>query len=179
MTEAGSRVIIDKLLSEVGWILIESDRNRNVDFEVTNEAGRLDYLLRDSNGFPLCILEAKSELNDPLDGKEQARRYADQEGCRFIILSNGFHHYFWDLEKGSPISILTFPTQEYLELRKDNFSPPIDDDEEIKSIIRKHWHDVEGRSGKMLRLFRDHLMIACEQKRFSDLFKEVKAEGSR
>lgn len=132
MTEAGSRVIIDKLLSEVGWILIDSDRNRNVDFEVTNEAGRLDYLLRDSNGFPLCILEAKSELNDPLDGKEQARRYADQEGCRFIILSNGFHHYFWDLEKGSPISILTFPTQEYLELRKDNFSPPIDDDEEIK-----------------------------------------------
>jgi len=132
MTEAGSRVIIDKLLSEVGWILIDSDGNRNVDFEVTNEAGRLDYLLRDSNGFPLCILEAKSELKDPLDGKEQARNYADQERCRFIILSNGFHHYFWDLEKGSPISILTLPTQEYLELRKDNFSPPIDDDEEIK-----------------------------------------------
>ena len=93
MTEAGSRVIIDSLLSEVGWILRDSDGNRNVDFEVTNEAGRLDYLLRDSNGFPLCILEAKSELKDPLDGKEQARNYADQEGCRFIILSNGFHHW--------------------------------------------------------------------------------------
>ena len=131
MTEAGSRVIIDKLLSEVGWILIDSDGNRNVDFEVTNEAGRLDYLLRDSNGFPLCILEAKSELKDPLDGKEQARNYADQERCRFIILSNGFHHYFWDLEKGSPISIRTLPTQQYLELRKDNFSPPIDEDEEV------------------------------------------------
>jgi len=132
MTEAGSRVIIDSLLSEVGWILRDSDGNRNVDFEVTNEAGRIDYLLRDSNGFPLCVLEAKSELKDPLDGKEQARNYADKEGCKFIILSNGFHHYFWDLEKGSPISILTLPTQEYLELRKVNFSPPIDDDEEIK-----------------------------------------------
>ena len=88
MTEACSRVIIDKLLSEVGWILIDSDRNRNVDFEVTNEAGRIDYLLRDSNGFPLCVLEAKSELKSPLDGKEQARNYADKEGCKFIILSN-------------------------------------------------------------------------------------------
>ena len=132
MTEAGSRVIIDKLLSEVGWILRDSDGNRNVDFEVTNEAGRLDYLLRDSNGFPLCVLEAKSELKSPLDGKEQARNYADKEGCKFIILSNGISHYFWDLEKGSPISIRTLPTQQYLELRKDNFSPPIDEDEEIK-----------------------------------------------
>ena len=33
MTEAGSRVIIDSLLSEVGWILRDSDGNRNVDFE--------------------------------------------------------------------------------------------------------------------------------------------------
>jgi type I site-specific restriction endonuclease len=87
MTEAGSRVIIDKLLSEVGWILIESDRNRNVDFEVTNEAGRLDYLLRDSNGFPLCILEAKSELKDPLDGKEQARNYKIQNTLLFHIFN--------------------------------------------------------------------------------------------
>ena len=31
MTEAGSRVIIDKLLSEVGWILIGNDSNPSID----------------------------------------------------------------------------------------------------------------------------------------------------
>ena len=53
----------------------------------------------------------------------------------------------------------------------------IDDDDEIKSIIRSHWHTVDGKSGKMLRFFRDHLMIACEQKRLSTLFNQVKQEG--
>lgn len=53
----------------------------------------------------------------------------------------------------------------------------IDDDDEIRCIIRNHWHAVDGKSGKMLRLFRDHLMIACEQKRFGTLFNQVKQEG--
>jgi hypothetical protein len=30
--------------------------------------------------------------------------------CRFVILSNGNLHYFWDLERGSPYIITTFPT---------------------------------------------------------------------
>ncbi|MGB4586350.1 MAG: DEAD/DEAH box helicase family protein, partial [Rectinemataceae bacterium] len=30
--------------------------------------------------------------------------------CRFILLSNGNLHYFWDLERGNPYLITTFPT---------------------------------------------------------------------
>jgi len=45
------------------------------------------------------VLEAKSEDKEPLDGKEQARVYAQGQKVRFIILSNGNLHYFWDLEK--------------------------------------------------------------------------------
>ena len=63
-------------------------------------------------GFPYIILEAKSEDKDPLVGKEQARKYARSQNCRFVILSNGNLHYFWDLERGNPYVITSFPTPE-------------------------------------------------------------------
>lgn len=50
-------------------------------------------------------------------------------------------------------------------------------DDEIVATIKKHWHDASGNSAKMLRLFRDNLLIACEQKRFSNLFNQVKKQG--
>jgi len=79
--------------------------------------GFIDFLLLDEQGFPLVILEAKKGEKDPLDGKEQARRYAKTENARFIILSNGNLHYFWDLERGNPEIITEFPTQESLTHR--------------------------------------------------------------
>src|SRR5208283_813078 len=79
------------------------------DFEKTAK-GFIDFLLLDSRGFPLIVLEAKSEDKNPLVGKEQARKYARSQNCRFVILSNGNLHYFWDLERGNPYLITTFPT---------------------------------------------------------------------
>ena len=79
------------------------------DFEKT-ERGFIDYLLLDERGFPLIVLEAKSEEKQPLVGKEQARRYARSQNCRFIMFSNGNLHYFWDLERGNPQIITSFPT---------------------------------------------------------------------
>ena len=58
------------------------------DFEKTSK-GFVDFLLLDSKGFPLIVLEAKSEDKEPLVGKEQARKYARSQSCRFVILSNG------------------------------------------------------------------------------------------
>ena len=78
------------------------------DFEKSKD-GFIDYLLTDNDGFPLCVLEAKSEEKDPLVGKEQARKYAQAKNIRFIILSNGNQHYFWDREKGNPTRIVHFP----------------------------------------------------------------------
>jgi type I restriction enzyme R subunit len=80
------------------------------DFQHT-QRGYVDYLMLDERGFPFIVLEAKSESKDPLDGKEQARRYAKSQNCRFVILSNGNLHYFWDLERGNPYIITKFPTQ--------------------------------------------------------------------
>ena len=45
-------------------------------------------------------------------GKEQARKYARSQNCRFVILSNGNLHYFWDLERGNPNIVTSFPTSE-------------------------------------------------------------------
>ena len=79
------------------------------DYEQTKN-GFIDYLLLDEQGYPLVVLEAKSESKNPLAGKEQARKYALSVNCRFILLSNGNLHYFWDLEKGNPYIITRFPS---------------------------------------------------------------------
>ena len=131
--EASARIIIDKLLRESGWVLPGDDGKVNVETETRNDSGFADYTLLDSKGSYLCIIEAKRELKSPLDGKEQARRYADSLGCRFVILSNGIQHYQWDLEQGSPFVIDQFPTQQQIELRREKFNPPIKEDEKISN----------------------------------------------
>lgn len=72
--------------------------------------GFVDFLLLDEKGFPLLVLEAKADNKNPLVGKEQARKYARSQNCRFVILSNGNLHYFWDLDRGNPYVITSFPT---------------------------------------------------------------------
>ena len=73
-------------------------------------SGFIDFLLLNGKGFPFIVLEAKSENKNSLVGKEQARKYARSQNCRFVILSNGNLHYFWDLERGNPYVITAFPT---------------------------------------------------------------------
>ena len=128
MNEATARLRINALLERAGWRFFpEGDQPANIllepgvalesgdleelgeDFEKTAK-GFIDFLLLDSRGFPLVVLEAKSSGKNPLVGKEQARRYARSLKCRFIILSNGNLHYFWDLERGNPHIISAFPT---------------------------------------------------------------------
>ena len=126
--EATARIKINKLLETAGWrFFADGTLPANIqlepsitvktqdldalgeDFEKSSK-GFIDFLLLNEKGFPFIVLEAKSEDKSPLVGKEQARKYAKSQSCRFIILSNGNLHYFWDLERGSPYVITTFPT---------------------------------------------------------------------
>lgn len=127
-TEAQARIKINNMLTDAGWHLTnESDKNirANVELEYTTkinrddkfQTGLLDYLLIDSKGFPLCVLEAKREDVNPLFAKEQARKYAMSQNIRFVILSNGNIHYLWDIEVGNPEIITSMPSQESLEHR--------------------------------------------------------------
>ena len=138
--EAKARIKINELLQKSGWRFFDDgDKRANItlelnvkltkrdvdafgnDFEKTKN-GYIDFLLLDTDGFPYVVLEAKSEDKDPLDGKEQARRYAQSQNVRFIILSNGNLHYFWDLERGNPSVIIQFPTPESIK-HLEQFKP--------------------------------------------------------
>ena len=126
--EATARIKINKLLEVAGWRFFPEDgapanirlepsvKITSSDLDALGEnfektaTGFIDFLLLDSKGFPLIVLEAKAEGKSPLVGKEQARKYAKSQNCRFVILSNGNLHYFWDLERGNPYIITSFPT---------------------------------------------------------------------
>ena len=127
--EATARIRIDQLLEKAGWrffaedgkpanVLLEPAVNQGSDLDGLGDdfesvsKGFVDYLLLDDQGRPLVVLEAKSSTKHPLAGKEQARRYARSQNCRFVLLSNGNMHFFWDLEQGNPHAIRAFPTPE-------------------------------------------------------------------
>jgi len=131
--EAKARIKINKLLEESGWRFFDEGKGKaNIVLEpkvkLTKAAfdalgdnfeeatnGFIDFLLLDEAGFPLLVLEAKSEDKNPLVGKEQARKYAKAQNCRFVILSNGNLHYFWDLEQGNPHIITRFPAPDSIK----------------------------------------------------------------
>ena len=131
--EAQARIKINKLLEAAGWRFFNSAAGKanitlepNVkltlaqvdamgnDFETTSK-GFIDFLLLDEKGFPLVVLEAKAEDKNPLIGKEQARKYAKSQNCRFVILSNGNLHYLWDLSQGNPHLITRFPAPDSIK----------------------------------------------------------------
>src|SRR3989344_8248582 len=138
--EAKARIKINDLLQKSGWIFFDDENGKanivlelnakltkkEVDsfgnnFEKTKN-GFVDFLLLDGKSFPYVVLEAKSEDKDPLDGKEQARKYAQSLNVRFVVLSNGNLHYFLDLEHGNPEIIVKFPNPESIS-HLEEFKP--------------------------------------------------------
>lgn len=149
--EAKARIKINRLLEESGWRFFDDEKGKanivlenNIkitekllndlgeDFDQTSK-GYIDYLLLDQKGFPLIVLEAKKESINPLFAKEQARKYANAQNCRFVILTNGNQHYLWDLKRGNPNIISRFPTPETIESYQE-FKPNPSDlvNEEVK-----------------------------------------------
>ena len=128
MKEATARIKINKLLEAASWRFFADGNGpanirlepsvtiKSIDLDALGDnfeksaRGFVDFLLLDAKGFPLLVLEAKAEDKNPLIGKEQARKYALSQNCRFVILSNGNLHYFWDLERGNPYVITSYPT---------------------------------------------------------------------
>lgn len=128
--EAQARLKINKLLEESGWVLVDTETDKcnvRVETKIQHEGNRgfIDYVLLDSKGFPLVVVEAKNEDKDPLIGKEQSRTYAKSIHARFIILTNSNVHYLWDIERGNPTIINQFPTQITLE-GYSNYKPKKD-----------------------------------------------------
>lgn len=126
--EAKARIKINKLLEEACWRFFDTDKGKATiqlessitmddlgeDFEHSKN-GFIDFLLVDENKNPILVLEAKKESLNPLVGKEQARNYAKSQKVKFIILSNGTLHYFWNIETGNPEQIQVFPSLESIK----------------------------------------------------------------
>ena len=128
--EAKARIKINKLLEESGWRFFDSPQGKanillegSVKFEDSGDdfenaqthdsrRGAIDFLLLDKDGKALAVVEAKKAAIDPLSAKEQARNYARNVNARFVILSNGNIHYFWNTKHGNPETISRFPTQD-------------------------------------------------------------------
>ncbi len=146
--EAFARVLIDKALEFSGWDLLDS---KQVVFEYNAKSGRADYLLKDSLGRVLAVLEAKREDNDPYDAKEQGRGYAENHKAPFVILSNGRVHYLWNLERADQqdaIRIERLPSREDLErMRLRNMQPPRPLASEVvgPDYLRRLKHDLTLR----------------------------------
>src|SRR5437899_11291742 len=119
-SEAQARITINKMLEDAGCrFLPEGDGNReNVilehrlsgrtfspnadlgnDFERAPE-GFVDYLLLNTDGRAVAVVEAKRERIDPLTAKEQARAYAENLNASHIFLSNGLVRWYCNLRQG-------------------------------------------------------------------------------
>jgi type I restriction enzyme R subunit len=127
-SEAQARITINSMLEEAGWrFLPDGNGNReNVilehrlsgrtfspnadlgqDFERAPE-GFVDYVLLNTDGRALAVVEAKRESIDPLTAKEQARAYAESLKASHIFLSNGLVHWYWNLRQGNPVKVSRF-----------------------------------------------------------------------
>lgn len=134
--EAKARIKINKLLEDAGQRFFDDENGpANIQLEANVKIskkqiddygenfekvknGFVDFLLLDEKGKPLIVLEAKSEDIDPLVGKEQARNYAKSQFVKYVILSNGNIHYFWNIYKGNPQVIVSFPSCESVKESK-------------------------------------------------------------
>jgi type I restriction enzyme R subunit len=116
---------IDVFLKDQGWdvddpsmVRVEIDTKQS-DFkkrdykEVSEtlkndlESKYADYLLLDSSGDPIAIIEAKRTSKDPIVGKKQSEEYAEdimkQTGKPvFIFLTNGDEIWFWNWSLPTP-----------------------------------------------------------------------------
>lgn len=115
--EAFSRVVIDRKLRESGWNI---ENEHEVIFEDHGSAGRSDYVLKDSNGRAIALVEAKRPDTDPYTAKKQTHDYIKLQypNITYIYLANDHIVYFWDLDHGDATPVPAFFSQEDLERRK-------------------------------------------------------------
>jgi type I restriction enzyme R subunit len=139
-TETETRIRrIDGDLARAGW----SGSRRNLLEEVLlrcseprTEPGSLgfaDYVLLDSKGTPVAVVEAKRSSRDELAGKRQAAEYADAIHAKtgvdpFIYLTNGRDIQFWDRTLYPPRRVAGFHSPDDLErlLHQRRYAQPLD-----------------------------------------------------
>jgi len=123
--------LIDRDLRLAGWdVPAGTASNESVGQEVevlhqptTSTIGYCDYVLRDDNGKPLAVVEAKKTAVDARQGQRQAELYAygleKMHGQRpMIFFTNGHDIWLWDDAAGyPPRSVYGFMSKDSLQYR--------------------------------------------------------------
>ena len=133
ISEGQTRIFINKQLEQVGWDLTDPN-NVQIEEHITR-TGFADYVLKNRQGHPIGVVEAKRKGKDPRLADSQAREYAKSLKVPFLFLSNGDKNYFWEFDKESyPSKVSTFFSQKELEVRAASYflrkpinSVPIDE----------------------------------------------------
>lgn len=113
MLEKETRTYIDKKLSAFGW---NTNDPRKVLLEYPVNELFADYVLLDTDGSIIAVVEAKKFERSARDGQFQALEYAKiieskQEYHPFVFLSNGRELFFYDTNKeSSPRKVRSFFT---------------------------------------------------------------------
>lgn len=153
--EAFSRVVIDRKLREAGWDIEDESQ---VVFEDHGSAGRADYVLKDSKGRPIAVVEAKAPEIDPYTAKKQARDYVELQYpmADYVYLANDEKIYFWDLGHGDAIpSDSGFFSREDLERKRasgrvNNVEPllqkEVTDDyfSDVSETIKPYYYQIDA-----------------------------------
>lgn len=132
-TEADARIVIDEQLRQAGWD--PTDKSQVLTECSSPSTGRADYVLLDSPGRPLAVIEAKRAGINPYTAKQQVLPYAKELGAPFIFLTNGEIIYFWDYGNDDARLVNSFYSRRDLERlvvmreqRKPLATIPIPDD---------------------------------------------------
>ena len=131
LSEAETRKIyIDEMLREAGWQVSEAENTlvsgkACIEIEVEgmpNASGKgyADYVLFDTDGMPLAVVEAKKTSVDPVAGKAQAELYAKCLEARFgvkpvVYYTNGFETNIIDGLGYPARTVYGFHTREELQ----------------------------------------------------------------
>lgn len=119
-------------------------------FEKVKPNRYADYLLLDSNGDPLAVIEAKKTSKDPIIGQKQAEQYADdikrQTGKDiFVFFTNGDEIWFWNRPFENPRLVWGYHNTDALErLRFQNVNKKKFKDVKIRGDIINRPYQIEA-----------------------------------
>lgn len=146
------RVYVTPKIREAGW----EDQPHSIKEQKTFTAGRVqfqgstyrrgeqkraDYVLRYTRDFPIAVVEAKPESDQPGKGMQQAKDYAEILGLKFAYATNGHHIIEFDYLTGQEIELSAYPTPDEL-FRRLKASQGIEEDAAEKLLTP--YHHVAG-----------------------------------
>jgi type I restriction enzyme R subunit len=125
-SEAETRkLLIDQLLVQAGWNISDKE-SVGIEVELDGQPtdtgiGYADYVLYDTDGKALAVIEAKKTAHHAEKGRKQAKLYADalekKHGQRPVIFyTNGFDIWIWDDVKAEvPRKLFGFYSKDSLQ----------------------------------------------------------------